>query len=84
MTGLADQPANANVSFGQVTMPVSFAPTALAYSYIRVQAIAGDGSNSIGEVRFSGVAAPIPEPGTWALMAAGAGMLGFIARRRRA
>ncbi|MBL8276336.1 MAG: PEP-CTERM sorting domain-containing protein [Pelomonas sp.] len=83
VTGLADQPVNANVTFGQVTMPVSFAPTALAYSYIRVQAIAGDGSNAIGEVSFSGVAAPVPEPGTLAFMAAGVGILGFVARRRR-
>lgn len=83
LSGLFDQPANANVTSGQVTMPVSFAPTALAYTYIRVQALLGDNSYSIGEVRFDGVAAPVPEPGTMAFMAAGVGVLGFLARRRR-
>lgn len=83
VTGLTDQPLNANVNAGQVTMPVSFAQTAFAYSYIRVQAIAGDNSYSIGEVNFNGVAAPVPEPSTLAFMAAGVGMLGMLARRRR-
>lgn len=83
VTGLADQPASANVSFGQVTMPISFSPSALAYTYIRVQAIAGDGQNAIGEISFGGVAAPVPEPGTVAFMAAGLGALAWVARRRR-
>ena len=83
VSGLFDQPANTNVGFGQVTMPVSFAPTALAYQYLRAQAVLGDGSNAIGEVSFSGVAAAVPEPSTWAFMLAGVGVIGFVGSRRR-
>ena len=35
-----------------------------------------------GEIRGFAVAAPIPEPGTWAMMAMGLGVLALLARRR--
>lgn len=38
---------------------------------------------SSGYYTFVAVAAPIPEPGTYALMAAGLGLVGFLAARRR-
>ena len=36
-----------------------------------------------GSADFRGVVNPIPEPSTYALMLAGLGVMGFIARRRR-
>ena len=82
-SGLFDQPAGANVSAGQVTMPVSFAETATAYRYVRVQALLGDGAYSVGEVSFGGVAAVVPEPSSLALLLGGVGLVGFVARRRQ-
>ena len=38
---------------------------------------------AIDNVRFSVTAAPVPEPSTYALLLAGLGAVGFIARRRR-
>ncbi len=83
-SGLFDQPVGANVGAGQVTLPVTFAQSADAFRFVRVQALYGDNSYSVGEVSFSGVAAAVPEPSSVALMLAGAGLLGAVARRRRA
>ncbi|MFG6430253.1 PEP-CTERM sorting domain-containing protein [Roseateles sp. LYH14W] len=79
VSGLFDQ---STVNSGQVTLPVTFAQTALAYQYVRVQALYGDGFNSVGEVSFSGTAAAVPEPTSLALMLGGIGIVGFVARRR--
>jgi hypothetical protein len=38
----------------------------------------------VGQIRISGLTAPIPEPATWALMLAGFGGAGAMLRRRRA
>lgn len=72
---------NSSVGWGQVTLPVSFALTALSYNYLRVTSVYGDGARSIGELSLQGVAA-VPEPETWALMGAGLGFVGLRSRRR--
>jgi predicted extracellular nuclease len=51
-----------------------------------VLASVGDGfgsyASSFGDVGNPGVFAPVPEPGTWALLLAGAAVVGGVARRR--
>lgn len=83
VSGLFDQPSGTNVGFGQVTMPVTFAQTAIAYRYVRVQALFGDSAYGVGEVGFGGVAAAVPEPSSLALLLGGVGLVGFVARRRQ-
>jgi len=48
---------------------------------LRITAIGGDGLAAVSEVQAFGVAA-VPEPGAWAMLAAGLGMLGLFVRRR--
>jgi len=44
---------------------------------------AAGGNDVIQAARFEGTMAPIPEPETYALMLAGLGVVGFVARRRK-
>lgn len=64
----------------------TFAPASVAtrdyFSYARVRATGGDKFYSVGELQFNGVAAPIPEPETLALMLGGIAALGLKLRRR--
>jgi hypothetical protein len=55
------------------TSRLTFAATGLSDSY----------GGSLDRVSLEGVGQPIPEPGTYALLLAGLGVLGCVARRRR-
>lgn len=51
--------------------------------YARVFALAGDQQYAVSELSFTGTAVPVPEPQAWAMLAAGLGVVGSLARRRR-
>jgi hypothetical protein len=74
--------ANNGNGFGDWTLR-SFNLTGLA-STDQIQFHAVLSNTSDGAESFFLVAAPVPEPETYALMLAGLGAMGFIARRRRA
>lgn len=70
---------NSNVTFAGSTFTASAAPVVISFSGV------GNGNKNrwveISDVTL--VAAPVPEPETYAMMAAGLGIVGFVARRRR-
>lgn len=62
---------------------LNFSPINPAYYYqLVVNAEKYEGHGGYGG-NISVAAAPIPEPGTYAMLAAGLGLMGFVARRRR-
>lgn len=79
LSGIAGANNNANFAFRVVS---SFAPGSSAYA----PSNSSSAYSASGTWRFDMVtvqAAPIPEPETYALMLAGLGLVGFMARRRR-
>lgn len=73
-------PVNLSASFGPVTGTGVFALN----QFVDVPTSGGLLTFlSSGDVQFSGVVARIPEPGAWALMIAGFGLVGLAARRRK-
>jgi hypothetical protein len=54
-------------------------------SLVNRNTAAGGNDFAIDDIYFGtqSTLPPIPEPGTWALMAAGLGAVGLVARRRR-
>jgi hypothetical protein len=69
------------------TLGESFTLTALNVRYVQLDLTSNYGhpsTISLGEVRFGGEAAVVPEPSTLLSLAGGVGMLGLIRRRRSA
>ena len=58
--------------------------SAITASAFRIQAVGGDNFYGIGQFQAYGAPAPVPEPGTTALMVAGLGALAFMRRRFKA
>ena len=59
---------------------IDFAPTQARYA--RIYAVGGDNMYSVSELSFSGVAV-VPEPETYAMLLAGLGIMGAIARSKK-
>ena len=58
--------------------------TPVTTSAFRIRSNAGDGYYSISEFQAVGTIAAVPEPETYAMLLAGLGLMGTVARRRKA
>ena len=67
--------------FGMMTRDIVLAPgSEIVASKLRLFPVDGDNAYAASEVQAFGV--PVPEPGTYLMMLAGIGLLGFMMRRR--
>lgn len=67
---------------GMSSSVLSFA-SPITVSKLSFFAFGGDNMYSMGEVQVMGVAASVPEPESYAMLLAGLGLVGAMARRRR-
>ena len=72
--------ANPVPAYGLQTRASEVLPAPFVTDALRLVAIGGDGLYAVSELQAFG--APVPEPGTWAMLLAGFGMVGLYARRR--
>ena len=72
------------VTYGAYTVnntPISFNFGAVGGRYVEI--VANNGDSSWTALQHGVITAAVPEPDTYAMMVAGLGLVGFLARRRR-
>jgi len=73
-------PANPPVNFGMGTVTMNLGAPIMADAFM-ITGVNGDGLYAVSE--FQAINAPVPEPESWAMLGAGLGLLGLMARRRK-
>ena len=68
---------------GSVTGAAWAAGNSLFIRWVERNDVGNDHGLAIDDLSFSVIASAVPEPGAWALLLAGAGVLAFVARRAR-
>jgi len=80
LTTLAPPNPPINYGLGNVSYTLGAAVTADGF---RITGVNGDNLYAVSEFQANGTAAPVPEPESWAMLAAGFGLLGLMVRRRK-